>query len=163
MQKIIRITFYIVLFLFLLDIFDVFQTKIGLLKAIIYYMVFALPVPLLIIEFKADKHVLESFLRIAIPILTIIGLIYLHPMKILFNASAWKTQTVYQIDKNRENHKVEFQMKDMGALGYVKRNVEVYYLTDYFYVVLAERYDYSRFLDVEWKSVDQNINEMGLK
>ena len=163
MLKIIRITFYIVLSLFLLDIFDLFQTKIGFLKAIIYYVIFILPIPLLIMEFKTNRNLSEPILRKGIPILTIIGLIYLNPFKLIFQTQTWKTQTVELINGNKENHKVEFQMKDIGALGYAKRNAEVYYLTKHFYVVLSENYDDRNFIGTDWKRVDQNINEIRLK
>ncbi|MDY2588512.1 hypothetical protein SNF14_14305 [Winogradskyella aquimaris] len=163
MLKIIRITFYIVLSLFLLDIFDLFQTKIGFLKSIIYYGILILPIPLLIMEFKANRNLSEPILRKGIPILTIIGLIYLNPLKILFLTQTWKTQTVELINENSGNHKVELQMKDIGALGYAKRNAEVYYLTKYFYFVLSENYDDRNFIGTDWKRIDENINEIGLK
>lgn len=163
MLKIIRIIFYIVLSFFLLDIFDLFQTKIGFLKAIIYYGILILPIPLLIMEFKANQNLSEPILRKSIPILTIIGLIYLNPLKILFNVATWKTQTIELINENKENHKVEFQMKDIGALGYAKRNAEVYYLTEYFYFVLSENYDERNFIGTDWNRIDENINEIGLK
>ena len=163
MLKIIRITFYIVLFLFLLDIFDLFQTKIGFLKAVIYYGILISPIPLLIMEFKANRNLSETILRKAIPILTIIGIIYLNPLKILFNSATWKTQTVELINENKGNHKVEFQMKDIGALGYAKRKAEVYYLSTYFYLVLSENYDERNFIGTDWKRIDENINEMQLK
>jgi len=163
MLKIIRISFYIVLTIFLLDIFDLFQTKIGFLKAIIYYGILILPIPLLIMEFKANRNLSEPILRKVIPILTIIGLIYLNPIKLILNTQTWKTQTVELINENSRNHKVEFQMKDIGALGYTKRNSEVYYLTKYFYLVLSENYDERNFIGTDWKRIDKNTNEMKLK
>ncbi|MGK0308808.1 MAG: hypothetical protein ACI8RP_001774 [Urechidicola sp.] len=163
MLKSIRIIFYIFLILFLLDVFDLFQTKIGILKALIYYGVFALPIPLLIMEFKANRNLREPILRKGIPILTIIGLIYLNPIKILFHTQTWKTQTIELVNKNSKYNKVEFQMKDIGALGYAKRNAEVYYITKHFYFVLSENYDERNFIGTDWKRIDKKINEIGLK
>ncbi|WP_209309730.1 hypothetical protein [Tamlana crocina] len=114
-------------------------------------------------EFKANRNLSEPILRKSIPILTIIGLIYLNPLKTLFNVATWKTQTVELINENKGNHKVEFKMKDIGALGYAKRNAEVYYLTEYFYFVLSENYDERNFIGIDWKRIDENINEIGLK
>ena len=114
-------------------------------------------------EFKSNHNLKEPILRKGIPILTIIGILYLSPMKILFNTATWKTQTVELINENYKDHKVEFQIKDVGALGYAKRNAEVYYLTDYFCVVLAEKWDERNFLGIKWKLVDNNTNESGLK
>jgi hypothetical protein len=113
-------------------------------------------------EFKANRNLSEPILRKVIPILTIIGLIYLNPSKILFHTQTWKTQTLELINENSGNHKVEFQMKDIGALGYEKRNAEVYYLTKYFYLVLSENYDERNFIGTDWKRVDEDINEIGL-
>ena len=146
-----------------MDIFDLFQTKIDFFKAIIYYGILILPIPLLIMEFKANRNLSEPMLRKAVPILTVIGLIYLNPLKTLINITTWKTQTVELINENKSNHKVEFQMKDIGVLGYAKRNAEVYYLTKYFYLVLSENYDERNFIGTEWKRIDENINEIGLK
>lgn len=92
--------------LFLLDIFDLFQTKIGFLKAAIYYGILTLPIPLLIMEFKANRNLSEPIIRKSIPILTIIGLIYLNPLKILFNVATWKTQTGELINENKGNIKL---------------------------------------------------------
>lgn len=163
MLKIIRITFYLLLFLFLLDIFNVFQTKIDFFKGLIYYGVFILPIPILILEFKINASFVESFLSKGIPIVTIIGLIYLNPLIIIFNTAVWKTQTVILVNENRTNHKVEFQMKDLGALGYAKRTSEVLYFSKYFYSVLAKKYDDRNFSSHQWKKVNQHINEIGLK
>jgi hypothetical protein len=153
MLKIIRITFYVILLLFLLDIFDLFQTKLIFFKAFVNYGVLFLPILVLILEFKA-KNIAEPILRKAIPILTIVGLIYLNPLKVLFHIQPWRTQSVELINKNSKNHKVEFQKKDMGALGYAKRNAEVYYITKHFYFVLSEDYDDRNFIGTKWKIID---------
>jgi hypothetical protein len=87
----------------------------------------------------------------------------LNPLKIIFHTQTWKTQTVELINENSGNHKVEFQMKDIGALGYAKRNAEVYYLSKYFYFVVEENYDDRNFIGTDWKRIDENINEIGLK
>lgn len=122
-----------------------------------------LPFPLLILEFKVSQNLSEPILRKVIPILTIIGLIYLNPLKISFHTATWKTQTVELINKNYANHKVESQMKDIGTLGYAKRNAEIFYLTKYFYIVLAENYDERNFIGTDWDRIDGHINEIGLK
>ena len=163
MLKIIRITFYLILFLFLLDIFNLFQTKIGFLKSLVYYGVLILPIPMLILQFKANRNLSKPILTKVITILTIIGLIYLNPLKIIFNTATWKTQTVILMNENRPNYKVEFQMKDLGALGYAKRTCKVLYLSSYFYVVFTKKYDERNFSEHSWKKVNQHINEIGLK
>lgn len=149
--KIIRILFYLMLLLFLLDSFDLFQTKIGLLKMIIYYGILLMPIPILLIDFQFNRNITKRIVHKVIPILTIIWLVYLKPTKILFHSQPWKTQIVKCIDKKSKNHKMEFQTKDIGALGYAKRNVEVYYFSKYFYIILSKNQD------------DQNCNESNWK
>lgn len=163
MLKLIRITFYSILFLFLLDIFELFQTKIGFLKIVMYYGVLLLPIPLLMLELKANRNLTRSILRKGIPILTITGLLYLNPLRIILNAATWKTQTIRLIDENRTGHKVEFQMKDLGALGYSKRTCEVQYFSKYFYLIIARQFDDKNISGHKWKKENQEINEMGLK
>ena len=163
MLRITRIIFYIILVLFILDINEFFQTKMEWFKSLIYYEILILPIPVLIMELKANKNISDPILRKAIPILTIIGLLYLNPLNILFFSETWKTQTVELINENNANHKVELQMKDRGALGYAKRNVEVYYLTDYFYIKLSEPYDKRNFLGHKWKRINEDKNELGLR
>ena len=151
------------MFLFLSDIYNFVQTKISFLKTFIYLGILILPIPLLILEFRTKQNSFKQILRKIIPFATIIGLILLNPMKILFNTQTWKTQKIELINENMINHKVEYQMKDIGSLGYAKRTTEVIYLTKYFYFVWAEKYDERNFLGHKWKSVDIDINEIGLK
>lgn len=146
-----------------MDIFDVFQTKIGFIKAFTYYGVLILPIPLLLMEFKTNRSLSEPILRKGILMLTIIGLLFLNPLKIIFNTSTWKTQTVALVNEKMTNHKVEFQMKDLGAFGYAKRTAEVIYFSEHFYIVWAEKYDDRNFSGHKWKRVNEAINEMGLK
>jgi hypothetical protein len=137
--KIIQGTFYIVLFLFLLDIFNLFQTKIRVLKALLYFGVMLLPIVVLILEFKANRSLTKGFFRKITPLFVIIGILFLNPIRLLFHMQPWKTQTVKQIINNNRNHKIESQLKDIGALGYAKRTVEVYDITPYFYVILSKQ------------------------
>jgi hypothetical protein len=53
----------VVLFFFLLDVCDRIQTKIGFLKALFYFGVIALTIPLMIMEFKANIKLSEPILR----------------------------------------------------------------------------------------------------
>ena len=149
--------------LFLADVFELFQTKVGFLKALIYCGILILPIPLVLMEFKANRNLTESIFRKGIPMLLIVGLIYLNPLKILFNIATWKTQIVKLVNENNLNHKVEFQMKDIGAFGYSKRTAEVYYLTDFFYIILKKEYNERNYPKANWKRVNQHKNEIELK
>ncbi len=57
--------------------------------------------------------------------------------------------------------KVEFQMQDVGALGYNKRTVEVMYLTDLFMIVRQVEQD--MYNSPEWVKVNREVNELGLQ
>jgi hypothetical protein len=93
--------------------------------------------------------------------LTLIGILIIGPLRIAFSSTAWKTQTVIYQNGHLNFKKVEFQMQDVGALGYNKRTVEVIYLTDLFMIVIPVEKDIHE--RIEWIKVDQEINELGLK
>lgn len=82
-------------------------------------------------------------------------------MKIIFSSGSWKTQTVLYQNGHLTYKKVEFQMQDIGALGYNKRTVEVIYLTNLFMIVNSVEKDIEE--RVEWIKVDREVNELGLK
>lgn len=52
-------------------------------------------------------------------------------------------------------------MQDVGALGYNKRTVEVFYLTPLFIIISEAPNDIEK--RVEWVKVDKDVNELGLK
>ena len=83
------------------------------------------------------------------------------PMKIMFSSGSWKTQTVLYQNGHLTFKKVEYQMQDVGSLGYNKRTVEVIYLTDLFMIVSPVEKDIDD--RVEWVEVDIEVNELGLK
>ncbi|UNY98612.1 hypothetical protein MQE36_16220 [Zhouia spongiae] len=81
-------------------------------------------------------------------------------MKIIFSSGSWKTQKVLYQNGHLDFKKVEFQMQDVGALGYNKRTVEVIYLTNLFMIVSPVEKDIDK--RVEWIKIDKEINELGL-
>lgn len=52
-------------------------------------------------------------------------------------------------------------MQDVGALGYNKRTVEVFYLTPLFMITSEVPNDIDK--RVEWVKADKDVNELGLK
>lgn len=83
------------------------------------------------------------------------------PMKILFSTGTWRTQTILYQNGHLSFKTVEFQMQDIGALGYNRRTVEVIYLTPLFILTSEVPNDIDK--RVEWVKVDKEINELGLK
>jgi hypothetical protein len=82
-------------------------------------------------------------------------------MKILFSSGAWRTQTILFQNGHLSFKTVEFQMQDIGALGYNKRTVEVIYLTPLFMLTSEVPNDIDK--RVEWIKVERDVNELGLK
>lgn len=52
-------------------------------------------------------------------------------LKYLNATSVWQTRTVLNKNKNDDSKRVEFQIQDVGALGYNKRTVEVQHITNF--------------------------------
>ena len=82
-------------------------------------------------------------------------------MKILFSTGAWRTQTILYQNGHLSFKTVEFQMQDIGALGYNNRTVEVFYLTPFFMLTNEVPKEIDK--RVEWVKVDKDVNELGLK
>ena len=82
-------------------------------------------------------------------------------MKILFSTGAWRTQTILYQNGHLSFKTVEFQMQDVGALGYNRREVEVFYLTPLFMITNKIPDDIDK--RVEWIKVDKDVNELELK
>ena len=82
-------------------------------------------------------------------------------MKILFSTGAWRTQTILYQNGHLSFKTVEFQMQDVGALGYNKRIVEVFYLTPLFMITSEVPNNIDK--KVEWVKVDKDVNELELK
>ena len=106
---------------------------------------------------KNKKYVL-SFIIIACCISIFIGL--KNPFVFYTIFSSYKTQTIVYIHKNNPELSIEFQMKDIGALGYkkriIKRNKKVFFNQEV--VIDTSKIDLSK-----WKKVNINKNELNLK
>ena len=59
-----------------------------------------------------------------------------------------------------DQHRIEFQMQDVGAFGYNRRIVEV---ETFLFIDFAEEIDTSQIDKSEWQRVDEYINEIGFK
>ena len=82
-------------------------------------------------------------------------------MKILFSSGAWRTQTILYQNGHIGFKKVEFQMQDIGGLGYNRRTVEVTYLTPLFMITSEVPNDIDK--RVEWTKIEKDVNELELK
>ena len=91
----------------------------------------------------------------------LIFIIVTGPLKILFSTGVRKTQTILCQNEHLSFKKVEYQMQNVGALGYNRRTVEVIYLTNFFMIVNEVQPDIDD--KIEWVKVNKEVNETGLK
>lgn len=82
-------------------------------------------------------------------------------LRFLFGISVWHTQTIDYRHKHFSFRTVEFQMQDVGAMGYNKRTVEVFYITPYF--MITSQVPANIDTNAEWTLVNEDVNELGLK
>ncbi len=129
-----NILLMLILALFLLDITSLFEVKNEWLKKVVYYTILLSPIILIWILF-AVKTILAKGVSSIVPIVAIVLMLFLSPMRILFLSSPWETHKIIYENKHSDFKKVEFQMQDIGALGYNKRTVEVTYVTKMFMLV----------------------------
>ena len=153
--------FALIILLFILDALTSFEIKSQVIKSFTYFGIMILtPIIILwnLLNIKQRKRKLISSI---LPILILIGILIIGPLKIVFSSSAWKTQKIIYQSAHLDFKKVEFQMQDVGSLGYNKRTVEVIYLTNLFMIISPVQEDIDN--KVEWIKVDKEVNELGLK
>jgi hypothetical protein len=159
--KILNIIYGLTVTFFLLDSLTSFDIKNQDLKTIIYFG-FLIGTPLTLIwNFVVIKTKIKRIIGTVFPTLLLILILVVGPMKISFSTSAWQTQTILYQNGHLIFKTVEFQMQDVGALGYNKRTVEVLYLTPFFTITSKVSNDIDK--RDEWVKVDKEINELGLK
>ncbi|MNJ90803.1 hypothetical protein D3C87_84430 [compost metagenome] len=159
--KILNLVYCLTVLLFLLDGFTSFDIKNQLLKSIVYFgFLIGAPIILLwnlfVIKTKTKRIIGAIYPTVFLVLILVVG-----PMKILFTTGAWRTQTILYQNGHLSFKTVEFQMQDIGALGYNERTVEVFYLTPLFMITSEVPSDID--MRVEWIKVDKDVNELGLK
>ena len=147
--------------LFVFDGLTSFEIKNQVIKSFTYFGIMVLTPMTLVWNLWTLKTRKRKIISSILPTITLIGIMIIGPMKIMFSSGSWKTQTVLYQNGHLTFKKVEFQMQDVGALGYNKRTVEVLYLTDLFMIVSPVEKDIDE--RVEWIKVDKELNELGLK
>lgn len=158
---IINLIYFLISLLFYLDLLTSFDIKEEHLKLFVYYSVFILIPFILFCNFKYIQFIHFKIITSLLPIISLILLLILTPIKIMFLSSSWKTQTIIYKHGHLNFKKIELQIQDKGALGYNKRIVEVLYLTKYF--MITKPVDENIEKNVEWFKVDIYINELKLK
>ena len=153
--------FILTVLLFVFDGLTSFEIKNQAIKSFTYFGVIVLTPLTLVWNLCTLKTRKWKIIGSVIPTLSLIGILIIGPLKIAFSSSAWRTQKLIYQNGHLDFKKVEFQMQDVGALGYNRRNVEMIYLTDLFMIVSPVEKDIDD--RVEWIKVDKEVNELGLK
>ncbi len=79
----------------------------------------------------------------------------------LFHLSSWKTQEILYRSRTHKNHRIELQMRDIGAFGYHRRIVEV---KPFLFFDLPSEIDTAGINKKKnWYRVDEYVNELELK
>ena len=160
-SKFLNGIFILTICLFALDGLTSFEIKNQMIKSFSYFGIIILAPLILTWNLLNFKKIKWKLIGSILPILTIIGILIIGPKKIIFSSSSWKTQKVIYQNRHLNFKKVEFQMQDIGAFGYNKRTVEVFYLTKLFMIISPIENDIKE--RVEWIKVDKEINELGIK
>lgn len=147
--------------LFLLDGFTSFDIKNQTLKSFAY-IGFLIQTPIILIwNYFVIKTTNSRIIGTIYPMMFLILIFVLNPMKILSSSNAWRTQTIIYQNRHLSFKTIEFQMQDVGARGYNRRKVEVLYLTPMFTITSEIPSDIGQ--RIEWEKVEKDINELGLK
>ena len=159
--KILNIIYILIVLFFLLDSLTSFDIRNQGIKSFIYFA-FLIGTPLTFIwNLFAIKNVKKRIVGLAFPTMILFFIFIIGSMRILFSTGAWRTQKILYQNEHVSFKTIEFQMQDMGSLGYNKRTVEVFYLTPFF--IIASEVPNGIEKRVEWVKVDKEVNELGLK
>ncbi len=147
--------------LFLLDGLTSFDIKNQFLKSFVYFGFLIGTPTILLWNLFSIKTKTKRIIGTIYPTIFLVLIFVVNPMKILFSSGAWQTQTILFQNEHLSFKKVEFQMQDIGGLGYNKRTVEVFYLTPLFMITSETPYDIEK--RAEWVKIDKEVNELVLK
>jgi hypothetical protein len=159
--KILNIIYGLTVVLFLFDSLTSFDIKSQDLKTFVYIgLLIGTPLTLIwnAVTIKPrNRKIIWTILPTAI----LIFILIVGPMKLYFSTGAWRTQTILYQNGHLTFKTIEFQMQDVGAFGYNKRTVEVFYLTPLFMITSEVPTDIDK--RKEWVKVDKDVNELGIK
>lgn len=159
--NVLNIGYGLTVVLFLLDCLPGFDIKSQDLKSFVYIGLLIGTPFTLIWNFYFIRTKTKRVIGIAFPTILLIMIFVIGPVRILFSTGSWKTQTILYQNGHLGFNTIEFQMQDIGALGYNKRTVEVFYLTPFFMTIQDVPAEIEK--RVEWVKVDKDVNEHGLK
>lgn len=157
-NNIFNSAYILIVFLFLFDDLTNFDIKNQFLKSFIY-VGFLIGTPtILLLNLFSIKTTTKRIIGAIYPTVFLVLIFVVGPTTILFSKGAWRTQTILYQNGHLRFKTIEFQMQDLGALGYNKRTVEVLYLTPLFIISNEVPSDIDK--HVEWIKVDKDVNEL---
>lgn len=150
---------------FILDLFGIVEMKGQGLDLFVNFgsLIFTpVIIDLNLIIFKITSRTLLLFIPSACMIVCFILIVFrLGLLGYWFSVGTYETQTILYESTYCSCKTIEFQMQDIGALGYNRRYVEVTYLTPWF--MITEEIDPDKKRGKEWIRVDKDVNELNLK
>jgi hypothetical protein len=116
----LNIVYAVIVLLFALDLFSVLEIKSQVVKSSVYFG-FIVSVPLMLVWNSINiKTTKQKTMVLIVPILSLIFTILVNPFNIIWFSGAWKTQTTLYRNGHFGFKTIEFQLKDIGAMGYKK-------------------------------------------
>ncbi|HEU5052652.1 MAG TPA: hypothetical protein VFT78_06045 [Hanamia sp.] len=159
--QILNLLYGLIVLLFLLDSMTSFDIKSQFLKTLVYFG-FLVGTPIILFwNLVFVKTKTRRIVGMVYPAIFLILIFVLNPIVIVFSSGAWQTQEILYQNREVSFKKIEFQMQNIGAMGYNRRTVEVVYLTPLFMITSEAPKDFDK--SAEWKKVDKNVNELQLR
>lgn len=144
---------------FFLDYFEVLLIKHEKFKSLIYFGFLISSLFSLLLLYTSSYSKKLKILLSLLPITSIVFILKIGILNFIFSITTWKTQTILYQNKENKNLKVEFQMLDIGFAGYDKREVEIHYFTDWFYIFKPRKENYE---PSKWDIINKEVNELNL-
>jgi len=160
----LNIIYILMVVLYVLDVFGFLEIKGESLKAFIHFGTL-LTTPIIVIYnlfVRKSKRWNILLVVTAIIIISSFSIVVSRSsfLGYLFSTESWNTQTVLYEHGHFGFKRIEFQMQDVGALGYNRRYVKVTYITNWFMV--TEEVDPEKNFGAEWTKVHKNVNELNI-
>lgn len=146
--------------LFFADIYTDFEIRNAVLRYFVYSNFILSPI-LIIFNLLLLSNIRIKLISLIIPILSLVVCLNLGYLRIIFNSTNWKTQTIIYQNIEADNLTIEYQMQDIGAFGYNKRTVSVNNIIGLFAVI--KPIDIDTISKTNWKLLNKHINEIELK
>lgn len=127
--------FFLIVLLFILDTLTDFNIENQSIKSFSYIDIMYIAPIILMWDLWFYNHKKTKIVSCILPFFTVLGILLIGPVNIIFSSASWTTQKVLTKKPHKPFKKIEYQMQDMGALGYNGRTVEFLYITHWFMVV----------------------------